>query len=100
MYVVKLFRQISIQDICFRECTEKRSELDPGFVYSSGRSFGQDSIFCPEQIYCNIGSVKKKNLMAKKTKRFNLIQKYRFLKIVWSSLWGYHWIKEVYYFFI
>ena len=35
----------------------------------------QDSLFYPEQIVCNIGSVEKNNLTAKKEKRFNLIQK-------------------------
>jgi hypothetical protein len=51
-----------IQDICFRECTEKRSELDRTLPIVPVGSFSQDSLFSPEQIYCYIGSVKKKLL--------------------------------------
>jgi hypothetical protein len=45
----------------------------------------------PEQIACYIDSCQKNNnLAAKKAKWFNLIQNTP-SKIIWSSLWDYHW---------
>ena len=62
---------------------KKGSELDPGFVYSSGRFIQpRQSFLSGTNLLLHRLCQKKKKLTAKKTKRFNLIQKYPFLKIV------------------
>ena len=69
-YIENIFNKVIFKTFILKNAEKKC----PNILPRPGSS-RQDSLFSPEQITCYIGSVEKNNLTAKKTKRFNLIQK-------------------------